>query len=129
LDLLRSPVPEEVRTLALRSSEAAESTRTIIHTSSQRASSANSICNNLDDRLVHILETTEETASPLNVVTQASADQSPNVDQIASSLGEIESATSQAAASSEEPAENAIETTSLVERSHRMLRESKVSKA
>ena len=122
-------VAEEVRTLALRSSEAAESTRAITDASSQRASAASTICTNLDGMLDRILETTEQTASLLGEVTTASSEQSQGMDQISSSLVAIGSVTSQAAANSEELAANASEISSLVEHSREMLSEFKVSQS
>ncbi|GEM_PF-1296581 len=90
-----SVVAEEVRNLAARSATAAKQTASLVEDTVQRVENGAAIALRTDAAFKEILENAQRTADLYREIAQASHDQSKSIDQIATSLGQIDHTTQQ----------------------------------
>ena len=114
-------VAEEVRSLAQRSAEAARDTRAMIEESSSRAERGCDIGGQVGEALAQIFESTETVHQLLEGIRDASVEQAGAIDEISSRVVDLDSATQQNAASSEELAASAQQTSTQAENVRRLL--------
>lgn len=97
-------VAEEVRSLALRSAEAAKSTATLIEGSQQNANNGVSAAEEVAEILNQILDNVKKVSTLANDITVASKEQAIGVTQINEAISEVDKVTQSNAAVSEEAA-------------------------
>ncbi len=90
-----SVVAEEVRNLAARSATAAKQTASLVEDTVQRVENGAAIALRTDAAFKEILDNAQRTADLYREIAQASHDQSKSIDQIATSLGQIDRTTQQ----------------------------------
>jgi hypothetical protein len=105
-------VAEEVRNLAIRSAEAAKNTEQMIQTSVQQAHKGAEISTHVSKTLTEILSRVGKTAALVNEIAQACDTQVTNIEQINTSISQMENVTQQNAANAEESASSATELSS-----------------
>ncbi len=122
-------VAEEVRSLALRSKEAAMKTEELIRESVRQAGEGKSMSAEVSDKLTEILQGIEKVNGIVNEISASAKEQSSGVDQINRAVADINKITQQNAANSEESSSAAAELSSQAEElaamvsSFRLLRE------
>ena len=104
-----SVVADEVRTLALRSAEAARETSELIEQSIHRSADGKEKVGTVAGIIRAIHEETSSAERLVQEVSQASQEQAHGVEQIARSLSEMQQVTQQSAAGAEESAASAAE--------------------
>jgi methyl-accepting chemotaxis protein len=97
-------VAEEVRRLALRTSDAAKETETIIERSRQAATGGVSIAQEVADKLEDIDQKSQKVNELVAEITAASMEQSQGLDQINRAMSHVDSVTQKNAAGAEENA-------------------------
>jgi len=97
-------VAEEVRTLAARSSKAANETAEMIEDSIKKVESGTKIAKNTADALVKIVDEVDKVADLVNSIAVASKEQAQGVEQINQGLVEVSQVVQTNAATSEESA-------------------------
>lgn len=97
-------VAEEVSSLAMRSSEAAQRTGDIIAQSRQRAEAAVELNKEVIESLTEIAREVEKTGGVVTEINEASAQQSRGVSEIALAMGEMGRTTQQNAATTQQTA-------------------------
>jgi len=107
-------VAQEVRSLAMRSAEAARDTAALIEESGTRAESGVKLVGDVEDVFGRIVGGSREVAELLNEISRASRDQSDAIRQVSGSMQEIDQTTQGNAAASEELAAAASETSDQV---------------
>ncbi|MFZ9914491.1 MAG: methyl-accepting chemotaxis protein, partial [Phycisphaerales bacterium] len=107
-------VAQEVRSLAMRSAEAARDTAALIEESGTRAESGVRLVADVEDVFTRIVGGSREVAEVLGEISQASKDQSDAIRGVSSSMHEIDRTTQGNAAASEELAAAATEATEQV---------------
>lgn len=107
-------VAQEVRSLAMRSAEAARDTAALIDESGARASSGVQLVGEVEGVFDRILGGSREVAELLGEISQASRDQTDAIRQVSGSVQEIDQGTQGNAAASEELASAASETSDQV---------------
>jgi len=107
-------VAQEVRSLAMRSAEAARDTAALIDESGTRASSGVQLVSEVEGVFDRILGGSREVAELLGEISQASRDQTDAIRQVSGSVQEIDQGTQGNAAASEELASAASETSDQV---------------
>ena len=107
-------VAQEVRSLAMRSAEAARDTAALIDESGSRASSGVQLVGEVEGVFDRILGGSREVAELLGEISQASRDQTDAIRQVSGSVQEIDQGTQGNAAASEELASAASETSDQV---------------
>ena len=107
-------VAQEVRSLAMRSAEAARDTAGLIEESGTRADSGVRLVADVEAVFGRIVGGSREVAEVLTEISRASRDQSDAIRQVAHSMQEIDQTTQGSAAASEELASAASETSDQV---------------
>jgi methyl-accepting chemotaxis protein len=97
-------VAEEVRRLALRTSDAAKETETIIERSRQAATGGVSIAQEVADKLEDIDQKSQKVNELVAEITAASLEQSQGLDQINRAMSHVDSVTQKNAAGAEQNA-------------------------
>jgi methyl-accepting chemotaxis protein len=105
-------VAEEVRNLALRSKEAAKKTETLIGESVQLSEQGEVISREVGGTLSTIVTGVSSVAGIVGEIAQASAEQSQGIEQVTKAMGQMDSVTQAAAASSEQSSSAAEELSS-----------------
>lgn len=95
-------VAEEVRTLAIRSAEAARQTSALIEQSVERATRGGEISRQVAERLGHIDRQVQKVHEAVGDITQASDGQREGVDQVNTAMSQMNAVTQGVAASAEE---------------------------
>ncbi len=106
-------VAEEVRSLALRSTAAAQETTEMIENSRVRANRAAERSQRVEDVLNEIIAGATSVNDILGEIAEGSKDQASSMEQITSGLHQLDSVTQQNAASSEELAATAVQCTAM----------------
>ncbi|MFM7260165.1 MAG: methyl-accepting chemotaxis protein, partial [bacterium] len=107
-------VAQEVRSLAMRSAEAARDTATLIEESGERAEKGVQLVGDVEGVFGRIVGGSREVAELLTEISRASNDQSQAIRHVSSSMQEIDQTTQGNAAASEELAATAGETSAQV---------------
>ena len=107
-------VAQEVRSLAMRSAEAARDTAALIEESGSRAESGVRLVGEVEDAFGRIVGGSRDVAELLREISSASRDQSDAIKQVSGSMQEIDQTTQGNAAASEELAAAASETSEQV---------------
>jgi methyl-accepting chemotaxis protein len=102
-------VAEEVRSLAIRSAEAAKDTSGMIEESVRQASNGVEISANVSKTLEDIGERIGKTADFVNEIASSSQEQAHNIEQINGAIVQMDAVTQQNAANAEESASSAKE--------------------
>lgn len=102
-------VAEEVRSLALRSKEAATKTEGLIQESVKQAAAGASISHEVASRLQAILVNIEKVGTVTNEIADTAKEQSTAVEQVTEAVNDVNSVTQQNAANSEESSSAAAE--------------------
>ncbi len=97
-------VAEEVRNLALRSSEAAKDTSSMIESSQDKADQGVKVAEEVEGVLAKIRETFEQMETVANELSQASEEQRRGVDQVNTAVAQMDGVTQSNAANAEETA-------------------------
>ncbi|MDM8550291.1 cache domain-containing protein [Desulfobacterales bacterium HSG2] len=97
-------VAEEVRRLALRSTDAAKNTQQLLETNIQRVSQAAKAIKEVNNDFEAIIETATIMGEKTAAITEASREQANGIKQVSLSANEIDKATQHVAASSQESA-------------------------
>jgi methyl-accepting chemotaxis protein len=105
-------VAEEVRSLALRSKEAAMKTEALIRESVRQAGEGESMSSEVASKLKEILEGIEKVNGIVNEISASAKEQSSGVDQINRAVADMNKVTQQNAANSEESSSAAAELSS-----------------
>jgi methyl-accepting chemotaxis protein len=105
-------VAEEVRSLALRSKEAASKTEELIRQSVKEAGEGSSTARQVNDKLSEIVGAVAKVAEIVAEIAATSKEQSAGIDQINLAMAQINTVTQQNAASSEESSSAAQELSS-----------------
>jgi methyl-accepting chemotaxis protein len=108
-------VAEEVRSLALRSKEAAMKTEELIRESVRQAGEGESMSTEVSDKLNEILQGIEKVNGIVNEISASAKEQSSGVDQINRAVADMNKVTQQNAANSEESSSAAAELSSQAE--------------
>jgi methyl-accepting chemotaxis protein len=108
-------VAEEVRSLALRSKEAAMKTEELIRESVRQASEGESMTGEVSERLGEIAQSIEKVTGIVNEISASAKEQSSGVDQINRAVADMNKVTQQNAANSEESSSAAAELSSQAE--------------
>jgi methyl-accepting chemotaxis protein len=97
-------VAEEVRSLALRSKEAAKKTETLIQESMQLATSGETLSKEVGTNLQHIATSVDKVSSIIAEINAAGAEQARGISSTEEAVAEVDKVTQQNAASAEESA-------------------------
>jgi methyl-accepting chemotaxis protein len=108
-------VAEEVRSLALRSKEAAMKTEELIRESVRQAGEGESMSAEVSERLGEISQSIEKVTGIVNEISASAKEQSSGVDQINRAVADMNKVTQQNAANSEESSSAAAELSSQAE--------------
>jgi len=122
-------VAEEVRSLALRSKEAALKTEELIKESVRQAGEGEVTAQELAGQLTEILEGIEKVNGIVNEISASAKEQSAGVDQINRAVGDMNRVTQQNAANSEESSSAAAELSSQAEELAAMVSSFRLSRA
>ena len=102
-------VAEEVRSLAIRSAEAAKDTSGMIEESVRQASNGVDISTAVSKTLQDIVDRIGKTADFVNEIAASCQDQAHNIEKIDAAIGQMDGVTQQNAATAEESASSAQE--------------------
>jgi methyl-accepting chemotaxis protein len=102
-------VAEEVRSLALRSKEAARKTEALIRESVHQTGQGEQVSREVNARLGEIAEVVGQVTTTVAEITQAAREQASGITQVSTAVGEMDKVTQQNAASSEESSSAAAE--------------------
>jgi len=102
-------VAEEVRSLALRSKEAAHKTETLIRESVKQADEGGTVTQEVSGKLAEILSSAEKVSALVGEVAASSQEQAQGIAQVTKAVAEMNKVTQQNAASSEESSSAAQE--------------------
>ncbi len=102
-------VAEEVRSLALRSKEAAQKTEALIRESVHQAEAGEEVSREVKARLGEIAGVVGKVTQTVAAITEASKEQASGIDQVTRAMSEMEKVTQQNAASAEESSSSASE--------------------
>jgi methyl-accepting chemotaxis protein len=116
-------VAEEVRNLAMRSSEAAKNTSAMIEESVKNAKSGVDIATEVGKVLEDIITGIGKTSNLVGEIAAASSEQSQGIDQINTAMSRMDKVTQQNAASSEESASGSEELSAQSEQMMEMVAE------
>lgn len=105
-------VAEEVRNLALRSKEAAKKTESLISESVNLAKHGEGVSKQVSDNLSEIVGAVTKVSAIITSITESSAAQARDIDQVGSAVGQMDKVTQQNAASAEQSASSAEELSS-----------------
>ncbi|BDG09068.1 methyl-accepting chemotaxis protein [Anaeromyxobacter paludicola] len=105
-------VAEEVRSLALRSKEAAQKTEALIHDSVEQAAGGEATAQRVSQRLGGIVGAVVRVSEIVEEITAGSREQAAGVEQVNKAVGEMDRVTQQNAASAEESSSAAAELSS-----------------
>ncbi len=121
-------VAEEVRSLALRSKEAAMKTEELIRESVRQAGEGESMSAEVSERLGEISQSIEKVTGIVNEISASAKEQSSGVDQINRAVADMNKVTQQNAANSEESSSAAAELSSQAEELAAMVSSFQVSR-
>jgi methyl-accepting chemotaxis protein len=116
-------VAEEVRSLALRSAEAAKNTAAMIEEASRKADAGVATSREVSQALKEIAEGNNEVNSLVAEIAAASGEQAQGIEQINTAMGQMDQVTQTNAANAEESASAAEELSSQSETMTEMVRE------
>ena len=102
-------VAEEVRSLALRSKEAAQKTEALIRESVHQAGEGEAVSGEVDARLAEIRGAVAQVTETVAEIASAARDQAAGIDQVAHAVAEMDKVTQQNAASAEQSSSAATE--------------------
>jgi len=119
-------VAEEVRSLALRSKEAANKTEALIRESVKQAGEGESTARNVHGKLAEILEAAQKVSDLVAGLAASSQEQAQGIEQVSQAISEMDKVTQQNAASSEESSSAAQELSGQSERLAGLVRTFKV---
>jgi methyl-accepting chemotaxis protein len=102
-------VAEEVRSLALRSKEAAQKTEALIKESVRQAGEGEAVSREVSDRLGEITGAVAKVTATVAEITAAAREQASGIDQVTRAVAEMDKVTQQNAASAEESSSAASE--------------------
>jgi methyl-accepting chemotaxis protein len=102
-------VAEEVRSLALRSKDAANKTEELIRQSVQEAGGGELSARQVNAKLLEIVGSISKVSDIVGEIAASAKEQSAGIDQVSTAIGEIGKVTQQNAASSEESSSAAVE--------------------
>ncbi len=102
-------VAEEVRSLALRSKEAASKTETLIRESVRQAEEGEASSRNMAGKLGDIVGSVEQVASIVTEIAASAGEQASGIGQVQGAVSEMDKVTQQNAASAEESSSAAAE--------------------
>jgi methyl-accepting chemotaxis protein len=102
-------VAEEVRSLALRSKEAAQKTEALIRESVHQAGEGEAVSGEVDARLAEIRGAVAQVTETAAEIASAVRDQAAGIDQVAHAVAEMDKVTQQNAASAEQSSSAATE--------------------
>ena len=122
-------VAEEVRSLALRSKEAAMKTEELIKESVRQAGEGETTSREMAGKLSEILEGIEKVSGIVNEISASAKEQSAGVDQINRAVADMNKVTQQNAANSEESSSAAAELSSQSEELAAMVSSFQLSRA
>jgi methyl-accepting chemotaxis protein len=105
-------VAEEVRSLALRSKEAAQKTEALIRESVHQAGEGETVSGEVDARLAEIRGAVAQVTETVAEIATAVRDQATGIDQVAHAVAEMDKVTQQNAASAEQSSSAATELSS-----------------
>ncbi len=114
-------VAEEVRNLAMRSAEAAKNTSRLIEESVRNAEGGVSINREVLSNLGEINDQVNKVSEVMAEISSASDQQSQGIEQITTSVGQMNEMTQQNAANSEESATSAVELDNLAQKMQKMV--------
>ncbi|QTA90756.1 methyl-accepting chemotaxis protein [Desulfonema magnum] len=97
-------VAEEVRTLAIRSAEAAKNTATLIEGTVRQVKDGASIVTKADEVFIRLIEITQKVKKLIEEISAASQEQARGTDQMNKAVNEMDKVTQQNAANAEESA-------------------------
>ncbi len=109
-------VAEEVRSLALRSKEAAKKTEALIHQSVQLAHEGGGVANRVAQNLGSIVTSVGQVSQLIGNIATASAEQARGVEQVNRAVSQMDQVTQQNAANAEESSSAAQELSSQAKR-------------
>jgi methyl-accepting chemotaxis protein len=116
-------VAEEVRNLAMRSAEAAKNTNTLIEGSVQSSRNGVAICAEVAKTLGEITESNTKVNALVGEIAAASKEQSTGIEQVNTSLAQMDKVTQSSAANAEESAAASEELNSQAEQLNGMVGE------
>ncbi|MBK9516600.1 MAG: chemotaxis protein [Anaeromyxobacter sp.] len=102
-------VAEEVRSLALRSKEAAQKTEALIRESVKQAEAGEEVSREVTVRLAEIASVVGKVTETVAAITEGTKEQAGGIDQVSHAMGEMDKVTHQNAASAEESSSAASE--------------------
>ncbi len=108
-------VAEEVRTLAIRSKEAAKKTELLIQESVSLSRDGETVTQQVGEHLDQIVDSVRKVTDLVAEIAQASVEQSRGIDQVNKAVAQMEQVTQQNSANSEESASAAEELSSQAE--------------
>ena len=108
-------VAEEVRSLALRSKEAANKTEELIRESVDQADKGEVRARHVNDKLVEIAGSVKKVSDIVAEIAAASKEQASGIDQVTKAVEQVSTVTQQNAANSEESSSAAVELSSQAE--------------
>ncbi|AGX86805.1 methyl-accepting chemotaxis protein [Candidatus Symbiobacter mobilis] len=97
-------VASEVRSLAVRSAEAAKQIKTLIHDSVEKVESGTQLVDKAGSTMQEVVQSIQRVAEIMGAISQASSEQSQGVRQVGEALGQLDQTTQQNAALVEEMA-------------------------
>ncbi|NOX34156.1 MAG: hypothetical protein GXP56_10545 [Deltaproteobacteria bacterium] len=102
-------VAEEVRSLALRTADAAKNTTNIIQSNLVRTEEGTKIVNMTNKAFAEVLESSSKVSTLVSEIAQSSKEQSMGIEQVNQSIADVDKVTQQNAATAEESASAAEE--------------------
>ena len=121
-------VAEEVRSLALRSKEAANKTEALIRESVKQAGEGETTAKHVSGKLAEIVSAAQKVSDLVAEMAASSKEQANGIEQVNKAVSEMDKVTQQNAASSEESSSAAQELTSQAEQLAAMVRDFRVGR-
>jgi len=121
-------VAEEVRSLALRSKEAANKTEALIRESVRHAGEGETTAKHVSGKLAEIVSAAQKVSDLVAEMAASSKEQANGIEQVNKAVSEMDKVTQQNAASSEESSSAAQELTSQAEQLAAMVRDFRVGR-
>ncbi len=122
-------VAEEVRSLALRSKEAAHKTEVLIQESVTLANEGGQVATQVSENLGSIVSSVAEVSKLVSTIASASAEQARGIEQVNRAVAQMDQVTQQNAANAEESSSAAQELSSQAQRLTSLVQKFKVSRS